>query len=180
MLFGIGQNKKGRKFILTEVFLILGICSVMALGSEPLFAFLQEEHQIEVIGIKWLPGPDQLKVEEGLFKLADKDLQELKSLGLTGRISFAGSSGLIGRGKPTRVIILLQHQIKEATEVYQPAEGTIIYLEDQNRLRKIPSDAQTLQRTIRLWPDDKDPARVTRYIVERPDGSQQGGTLFTW
>jgi hypothetical protein len=116
--------------------------------------------------------------------LSNEDVVNLKSLGLTGQVSYAGSSGVVGLGKQTseskRILIVMQSQLKEPVELKQPNGGNVIYIQNDDGWKMYPSDTPTLERTIRLWADEKDPAWATLYSIELANGTRQGGTLFTW
>jgi hypothetical protein len=187
LILGTAGYKSRKRSVLVE----LTIIAALTLGSmtvpKYLFDFLTENQRLEVVSISWQPDPAPLNVREGSerglpnnFKLADADLSKLKSLGLTGQVAFDGSSGFIGRGKHARTLIVMQRQLEETVELPQPDGVEVIYIQGKDGWKMYPSDAPTLQRTIRLWADKRNPNWATRYSVERVDGSRQGGTLLTW
>ncbi|HEY9404528.1 MAG TPA: hypothetical protein VIQ24_17860 [Pyrinomonadaceae bacterium] len=187
MILGIGGYKSMKQSMLVELVFITAICLSAVIAPKYLFDFLTENQRLEVVSISWQPDPEPLNVREGSerglpdnFKLADEDLSKLKSLGLTGQVAFDGSSGFIGQGKHARTLIVMQRQLKGTVELPQPDGVEVIYIQGEDGWKMYPSDAPTLQRTIRLWADERDPARATLYSIERADGSRQVGTLFTW
>jgi hypothetical protein len=152
-----------------------------------LFDSLSNNQKVEVVSVKWKPSLEPLTVQDSSslnvpnnFRLSNEDVANLKSLGLTGQIAYAGSSGFVGRGKPTRVLIVMQRQLKEPVELKQPNGVDIIYIQNEDGWKMYPSNAPTLERTIRLWADEQDPTWATLYSIERADTTRQDGTLFTW
>ena len=180
MIIGVGSYKGMRQSALIELAIIAAMCLGVVMGSKPLFVFLSGGQELEVIAIKWQPGPELLTNLEVLgINLSDRDLAQLKAIGLAGQVAYAGS-GTHGEGRHARALIVMQHQLTEPINLPQPDGVKVIYIQSEDGWKMYPSDAPTLQRSIRLWADERDPTRATRYSVEHADGSRQGGTLFTW
>lgn len=150
------------------------------ISDRPISRLLSDSRQIEVVAVKWKPGSDSLSNPPILgMKLSDADLERLKSIGLTGQVEFASSGGS-GEGKRGRAIIVMSQQLKQSASLPQPDGGEVVYLQTPEGWKIYPSNAATLGRNIQLWPDEREPERVTRYFVENADGTRQGGTLVTW
>ncbi len=175
MVAGIKKTTKPNKSItLIQATIISAIC-LSSLGIEPLLVAFSKGQSVEVIGLKWEPGPEPLSVQDGV---SDRDLSQLKSIGLSGRLREYGS-GTFGRGKPSRVLILMQHQLDKPVDLPEPDGVEVIYIQEEHSWKMYPADAPILSRVIRLWPDESNP-QATRYWVELADGARQGGTILTW
>lgn len=150
------------------------------LADRPIMRLLSGSRQIEVVAVKWKPGPDSLSNPPILgMKLSDADLERLKSIGLTGQVEFASSGGS-GEGKRGRAIIVMSHQLRQSASLPQPDDCEVVYLQTREGWKMYPLNAATLGRNIQLWPDEREPERVTRYLIENADGTRQAGTLATW
>lgn len=182
MVAGIGDYSGKKNFMIIEIAIIAIIYISIAIGANPLFKYLSGDQQLEVISFKWTLGLEPLDIQEVLAnRVSEDNLSQLKSLGFTGQLTYAGGSGVVGRGnKHARAIIIMQHQLKEPIDLHQPDGVEVIYIQTNDGWKMIPSDAPTLQRVIHLEADKRDPTWATLYSVERADGSRQGGTLFTW
>jgi hypothetical protein len=91
-----------------------------------------------------------------------------------------GGPGFFGEGKRGKVIIVISQPVKQPTMLPQPDGGEVIYLQTPEGWKIYPPTAATLGRNIRLWPDEREPESVTRFLVENANGSRQGGTLAIW
>jgi len=147
---------------------------------------LLEGQELKVVAFKWETGLELLDFRKNFnIELSEKDVAEIKSLGLTGELTFS-SSGTYGRAshvrivKHARVLVVMKHQLTEPVDLPQPDGVEVIYIQGDDKWHKYPSDAPTLKRVIHLEADKKAPQWATLYMVEHVDGSRQGGTLFTW
>ncbi len=170
-------------------FFCFALISILLFHSSCNDYLLSSNQKLEVVSVKWKFSLEPLTVQDSSnlpnnFGLTNEDAANLKSLGLTGQIAFAGSSGVVSldnsEGKPARVLIVMQHQLKESIKLKQPNGVDLIYVQNEDGWKMYPSNAPTLERTIHLWADEKNPTWATRYSIERPDNTLQGGTLFTW
>lgn len=186
MIAGIGGHNSSARSLITELIIVGALGLISMTVPKYLVDFLSSNQELEVVSLKWRPGAEPLAFEdtEGgpIFdkpRLTRDAMTILNSLALRGHLAFTGRA-IYGSGNPARVIIVMQRQVKEPVELLQPDGVTVIYVQDEDGWKMYPSDAPTLQRTIRVWPDENDPTWETRYLVENSDGSRQGGTLFTW
>jgi len=170
-------------------FFCFALISILLFQSSCNDYLLSSSQKVEIVAVKWKFSLEPLTVQDSSnlsnnFRLSNEDISSLKSLGLTGQIAYAGSSGVVGvdnsKDKPARVLIVMHHQLKESVELKQPDGVDVIYIQNENGWKMYPSNAPTLERTIHLSVDEKDPNWATRYSIEHPDKTLQGGTLFTW
>jgi hypothetical protein len=149
-------------------------------GDRTLVSRLTNSREIEIVTVKWTSGPQPLLNVAILGnQLSASDLDRLKSIGLSGQVEFA-SSGIFGEGKHGKAIIVMTEHLTHPVSLAQPDGSEVVYLQTPEGWKMYPANAATLKRNIQLWPDEREPARVTRYAVENADGSRQGGTLATW
>lgn len=187
MITGTVNDKSRRRSALVDLTLITALCLGSIVIPKYLVNSLSNNQRLEVVSVRWKPSTQPLTIQEASshdipddFKLSNQDLVKLKALGLTGQAAFDGSSGFVGRGKHARALIVMQRPLTEGIELPQPDGVEVIYIQGEDGWKIYPSNAPTLQRTIRLWPDERDQTWATLYSIERADGSRQGGTLFTW
>lgn len=187
LIIGTSSHKNEGRPAVIELLLVImiGLCSMTV--PKYLFDSSSNNQKIEVVSVKWKSSLDPLTVQDSSnlnvpdnSRLSNEDMTNLESLGLSGQIDYAGSSGFVGRGKPTRVLIVMQHQLKEPVELKQPNGVNVIYIQNEDGWKMYPSDAPTLERDIRLWADERNPTWATLYSIERADTTRQGSTLFTW
>lgn len=180
MLVNLSPDNNSRRALLFELPAIMLIAlSVLTLG-QPLSSLIGKNRSLEVISLRWLPGPQPLIVRGRDAEQLFRDSRLLRDIGLSGELTFSGSSRHGGGGKTARAVIIMYQQLNEPVDLPQPDASEIIYVQKEGGWSRYPADAPVLDRTIRLWVDSGDPNRVTRYSVELFDGSRQGGTLFTW
>lgn len=163
----------------------LGNCFFFALVPFAMFAALgwvRSEQKISVTFLQWERGP-QLLAADTSYPIPDSDLDFLRSLGITGTVRNV-DSGTYGRGsRKARVVLVAYKPVDEPIELRQPDGLEIFYIQGENGWTMYPADASTLDRKIRLWPDDdhpNNPVPGTRFSIENSDGSRQGGTAFSW
>lgn len=179
-IFACQRVTKGQ--IAIEAVFIAAICLLAVVGTKPFFIWLSHDQRLYVLNLKLTPSPtSELVMDEFTrenYDLTADDINQLKSLGLRGHIE-GYSGGYYGEGKPSRAIIVMQHQLKSSVELPQPDGVNVIYVQDGDEWRMYPANAPTLKRTIRLEiPDDnKD---VTHYWVEHASGARSGGQAFSW
>ncbi|MGI8493842.1 MAG: hypothetical protein ACR2L1_00835 [Pyrinomonadaceae bacterium] len=187
MNFFVGETTPYRNAIQMKFFCLLIIICILVFHTSCDHCLLLDNQKLEVVSVKWKPGLESLAVQDSsnlnisnTFRLSKEDVANLKSTGITGQIDYAGSSGFVGRGKPVKVLIVMQYQLKEPVELRQPKGVNVIYIQNNDGWKMYPPNAPTSERTIRLFADEKDPTWATRYSIERVDKTLQGGTLFTW
>lgn len=138
------------------------------------------EQQLELLVIKWQPGPKPLTSMEVLgVGISKTDLERLQAIGLTGEVMYAGSSKH-GQGRVARAIIVTQGPLSEPVDLPQPDGSELIYVQGERGWRRYPPDARTSQKQIRLWTDFRGSSQNTLFSIERADGSRQTGTAATW
>jgi hypothetical protein len=186
LIIGAGEYKNSRRLIVVEVFIVALIGLISTIGPKYLFDALSSNQKLEVVTVEWTPSSEPLtdsnvpKLDlSNDSELSNEDVALLKSLGLTGRLDYRGSMAIGSRGKPARVLIVIQHQVKEPVKLKQPNGVDIIYVQSEDGWKMYPPAAPTLERYIRIWADERDP-RATQYSVERADSTRAGGTLVTW
>jgi hypothetical protein len=175
-----------RRLKVADLILVGSICFLAIVGMDPIFVWLSNDQQLEVTFIKWTPKPETLSMQDiddppDYYGSVSKEFDQLKEVGLTGKLAVF-SGGRYGAGnKHSRVIIVMQRQLeKRSKDLPQPDGVNVIYIQDENNNWRIyPSGAPTLQRTIRLEiPENKE--NITDYWVELASGARQGGQAFFW
>lgn len=180
MLINLSPHNTVRQFRFLELTCIAILSlSILALGK-PLSTFMTGDQSVEVVSLKWLPGPQPLTLRDSDVERLGGRPGLLQDTGISGALTFSASSGEVGRGKPARAVIIMYRQLNEPVSLPQPDGTEIIYVQREDGWSKYPADAPVSDRKINLWADPGDSNRTTRYSVERADGSHQGGTLFIW
>ena len=130
------------------------------------------KEKMEQIFVRWIPGAKDLSVKKFLdLNLKDEEIALLKEAGITGGLEIRGSSGWGRECKASRAVFIMKKLIESPIELQLPNETTIIYVQGDDGLKKIPGDAPTLDRTIRFRPDPDNP----RYILHGSEGESRGG-----
>jgi hypothetical protein len=173
------HQRTGRSLPISLAIVVV-ILLVGLVADRPLFRLQSNGQRLELVVVKWTPGSQALSNPPVLGgKLTDAELEQLKSIGLTGQVE-SGGPGFFGEGKRGKAMIVISQQLKQPTTLPQPDGSELIYLQTPEGWKMYPTNAATLSRIIELWPDEREPERVTRYAVQNADGSRQGGTLATW
>src|SRR5581483_79659 len=151
-------------------------------------AHLAGSQGVVVIFAKWIPGPEplsadqfglpQVDVEMDKRGLTESELRQLKDMGLTGRIRI-GRWQVEGVEKRSRVLIVLQHQLKSSVVLWQPKETDVIYFQDKQEWKLLPPKTPLSGRFITLAPDKTD-SSVTMCWVEDFEGGRSGGQAVRW
>lgn len=176
MLYHEGTRRAA--LIAVPVILVLSL-SAWTL-SKSLGGLLSGEQQLELLVIKWHPGPKPLTSTEvqGLA-ISKNDLERLKTIGLTGEVMYSGSAKY-GEGQSARAIIVTQAPLSEPVNLPQPAGSQVIYVQTESGWNRYPPEARTSQKQMRLWTDLRGSSQNTLFSFERADGSRQSGTAATW
>ena len=130
------------------------------------------DQRLEIIFARWVPGSEALSVEttEG-SKLTEEESNTLHQLGLQGRLVLEGRN-LFGSGKPSRMLVVLQHPVDAPVELRQPDGGQVLYVQRDKGWEMYPPNAATFPRTVRLEAYNND-----LFMVQGPDCSGVGGNL---
>jgi len=131
------------------------------------------DQSLEVMFVQWRPGSDSLSViKKGL---TSEDLAHLKASGITtGELIVNSTFRYLGPDQRARSVIVMQRRIDSPVELPQPNGTNVIYLQEADGWMKIPSDAPTLRKTIRLTPGKHNP-RVLQFEAEQECGGPTGG-----
>jgi hypothetical protein len=169
------ETKRG----LSEVNTLI-VCTFIAiiLGIAPFSKWFNRPESVTVVTIKWERGSRTRETTGS--SLDHKDLEFLKSAGVTGHVQRI-TSGKYGNGLPNgRVVLVAYKQIERPIQLALPDAMEIYYIQSEDGWLRYPSDARVLERRIRLVQDESQPARATLFQIENADGSHQGGTAFIW
>jgi hypothetical protein len=135
--------------------------------------------------LRWLPGSQSLSLAPqppgSLFtnEPTAEEMRLLRDAGLTGRLELqGGQSGQFGL--PARVLLVLQRQVDEEVALEAPEEGTVIYLQRDERWEKLPPEAKTVNRKLRVGPQLPERPDITLVSEEREGGGVLGGSAFGW
>jgi hypothetical protein len=174
------HESRGRTAMIAIPVILVSTLSALTL-SKSLGVLPAGKPQVELLVIKWDPGPEPLTSTEVLgLTISKSDLEHLKAIGLTGEVMYSGSANY-KEGQPGRVIIVTQAPLSEPVNLPQPdGSDVIIYVQGESGWNRFPREAATSQRQIRLRNDRRGSSRSTLFSVERPDGSREGGTAATW
>lgn len=171
-----------KRQITIESVLIVAICLLAVVGTKPFFIWLSHDQRLYVLNLKLTPVlASELVIEKSTrenYDLTANDINQLESLGLRGYLE-GYSGGYYGEGKPSRAIIVMQHQLNSPVELPQPDGVNVIYIQEGDEWRMYPANAPTLKRKIRLEIPDNNKG-VTHYWVEHPNGARSGGQAFSW
>lgn len=156
------------------------VCLTALLLSKPMSVSLRRGQEFEILSVKWQPSSDALSNPEVMGRvLSTEELTRLKHAGLQGEVTYAGLN-IFGKGRQTQVIVVMKRPVTEPIHLRLPDAVDVVYVQNEHDWQMYPAEAPTLERSIQISPDPKDPTRVTRYLLERSDGTRQSGTLCTW
>ncbi len=174
---GVGSRAQKGNLLLESVLAGL-VCFGLAFNSDAFIVRLFDERQIDIVWVKWKPGPEQLVLDKRLMDyLTDEEQTHLLTMNLGGHLIWKGTGGEGQRGPKSRMVIVMQQQLKEPIKLLLP-ERWVIYVQEQNGWRKEPPGAPTVRKTLGLEIDTNSP-QVTRFVWEYPGGiSHFGG--FDW
>lgn len=134
--------------------------------------------------VRWYPAPGPLVQTApppmfAKFQLTSDDLSLLKKANLTGRLEMQGG-GRDGCGISTRIIVIAQTEIHDEVVLAIPTSGTVIYAQHGSQWTKLPEDAQTGEKKVRLAPQDPQHLYYTVEMIELEEGGEVGGSAFVW
>jgi hypothetical protein len=105
--------------------------------------------------------------------LSPADIQQIKDTGISGTVSVYAANGSYGRGKESRVILIMQGPVHGPAELREPDATSIVYLQEGPKWKMFPPNGHTLKRTIRIEPQWDDPNQSS-VMVELSTGSARG------
>ena len=160
--------------------LVLGLAGIAFASAGGAFAFqpalslaLGNQH-LAVYFYRHIPGNNELDLSEVVGDLEPVDIQLLRQTGLRGRLEnrgyFASNSTEWPRAKA--LLVFTAATVSNAT-LPQPKRCTIAYVQDGSGFRRVPQDAATLERSMRIESGSTGP----QLSVEDASGSRSGGSI---
>jgi hypothetical protein len=128
--------------------------------------------------VRWRQDSGELTGPSGFLSdsLLPSDIQVLRDLPLTGKLSVVQSGSDGSAGKRVRVIIVMQHQIDAPFKFAVPTSGTVVCVQLDSGWRLIPADYPKSKKTLELVrSDDK-----TTSLVKDDAGGVSTSTGFRW
>jgi len=154
---------------------------IVGLGAGMSYVRSLSDQRLQVVFVKW----DDLPQEGGIVAktgagppLATEELDQLRSAGLRGTLTVVGSFTQ-GSGPDARMVVVMKTQPLSPVTLYQPDQGKMVYVQDQENWARYPSDAPVLDRLVELYTPAESPSH-TRFWVQLASGAQSGGTATTW
>ncbi len=173
-----GIRSHTRKDNLLFELVLVGVVSLsLAFGGDAVVIALTGDRDLKIVWVKWKPGTEPAVLEKRLTDyLTEEEISRLRSMGLSGRLIWQGTSGR-GRGPSSRIVLIMQNQLESPIELPLP-ERWVIYVQEQNGWRKEPPDAFTVSKTLGLEVD-ADAPQLTRFVWKEPVGTSIFGG-FDW
>jgi hypothetical protein len=136
--------------------------------------------ELSLTVLLWTPSASPLVIEQWKqipgapdTSLSPADISQIESTGISGTVSVYTANGKYGKGKQSRVILIMQAPVSGPVELKEPDATSIVYLQEDSRWSQFPPNAPTLSRRIRIAPQWDDP-RQSSVMVELSTGSAQG------
>lgn len=133
----------------------------------------QSEQSLEVLFAQVVPGPQDLAATEKTGGLTAEELNQLKSLGLTGTFRFGIS---VYRGytpSQARAVIVCTAELRSPVELREPRATHVMYVQHGDTWNRYPQGAPMLRSQIKFWPSATDPR-----MIEVQSGSSH--STFSW
>ena len=133
----------------------------------------QPEQSLEVIFVRVIPGPQDLTITEKTGGLTPDELDQLKSLGLSGTFHFGMSQYRGYTPTQARTVIVCTGDLRSPVELREPRGTHVMYVQNGDMWNMYPPGAPMLRSKIKFWPS----ATKSR-MIEVQSGSSRG--TFSW
>ena len=180
VVLGIAGPSRRRVEGVVALLSTVGIWSFYLPGIVGVVRSTVTNQELSLAVLLWTPTASPLVIEQlqqtpgapGVT-LSAADIQQIKSTGISGRVSVYAANGKYGKGKHSRAILIMREPVREAVQLKEPNATSVVYIQDGAGWRQIPPNAPTLSRTIRIAPQWDDPQQ-TSVMVELSTGAAQG------
>ena len=174
LVSGLTRRPAGGK--VAETILLCGFAVALVAASEPVRQALSGDQELHVVFVRW--WPDQ---EEALVGAARPDStlrRRLGAAGIVGRSEISGRA-VHGHGRRALAVVVFTGPLAGRSTIPLPDADTIVYVQKAAAFQMVPENSPTLERTLDLYPNRRDPLR-TQYQVRLADGAQEAGVAASW
>jgi hypothetical protein len=170
------RSRAGKGNLILEVLLAVLLTMLIGLGSKSLVGEIYQARHVNIVWIKWEPGPGELvlgrRVDE---QLTSGELESIRAEGLGGHLEWKVTANQ-GDGLVSRMVIILQQPVLNPVELMVPEEQAVIYIQQSDGSFVMrPSDAPLLSRSLRLAPNSVMPEVTTGYLTIPQGTTTMGG-----
>lgn len=132
-------------------------------------------HDVTMLSAVWEPSDGSLDVIDSLELLTDEEKTLFKDVkGLGGEIDIFQYRST-GRGAGSRIILVLQKPVDEPVRLPIPKDSSVIYIQEEQGWRSIPSSVSTLDDIHLLIETVNEGGLTTEAVIVLPRG---GTTLI--
>jgi hypothetical protein len=125
------------------------------------------------------PSPNHAFLNRPVPELTSAELDSLRGAGYGGVLTWQGSEpGFFGR--PARLILIAQRQVKTEVSLPVPSEGTVIYVQNRDGGWDRLGDGKVGDRMVRIHPQSPETPWYTNVTLELEDGGTQGTSAWNW
>lgn len=160
--------------------LVLGLAGIAfasvggALAFQPAISLASGNQHLSVYFYRHIPGDTELDLSSVGEDLNATDIEILRQTGLRGKLEergyFASNSTEWPRAK---ALVVFTASSPRNAILPQPRGCTIAYVQDGVSFRRVPENASTLERAMRIDSGQ----RGSEFVVEDADGGQSGGRI---
>lgn len=144
------------------------------LSFKPAVSLVSGNQHLTVFFYRHIPGDTELDVSEAIQDLDATDIDILRETGLRGKLEsrghFASNSTAWPRAKA--LLVFTAHSADKSM-LPQPKHCTIAYVQDRGGFRRVPQDAPTFERSMRIEPGPSG----SHFVVEQASGARSGGHI---
>ena len=149
------------------------LATIVAFGAVVVYPLMpmQPEQTLDVRLVRVVPGPQTLGADGKTGSLTVEELNQLKSLGITGSFqprSF-GMSESHGSSVRASTVIVCTGDLHSPVELREPQATHVMYVQQGDTWKMYPPSAPTLKSKIKLWPSARNPG-----MIEVQSGSSHG------
>lgn len=156
---------------------LVGLASVSifaAIGFRPTLSLATGNQHLTVYFFRYHPGDTELDVSDATVALNTADINILRRTGLRGKLESRGSFSSNSTNWPrAKALLIFTSPIAEDSSLPQPKHCTIAYVQDKGGFRRVPTDAPTFARQMRI----EHGLNGSQFVVEHSSGAQSGGHI---
>ncbi|MGA8367440.1 MAG: hypothetical protein ACLQMT_07230 [Candidatus Acidiferrales bacterium] len=135
----------------------------------------QPKQSLQVRLVRVVSGSQDVGADGKTGGLTEDEVNELKSLGVTGTLRASSGTSVSHRPFTPRasVIVVFTGDLRSPMELREPQATHVMYVQQGDAWKMYPADAPTVRYEIKFWPSETDPR-----IIEVQSGSFRGS--FSW
>lgn len=141
---------------------------------KPAVSLASGYQHLAVYFYRHIPGDTELDLSEAIQDLDATDIEILRQTGLRGKLESCGHFASNSTEWPrAKALLVFTAASASKSMLPQPKRCTIAYVQDGVGFRRVPQDASTLERSMRIEPGPSG----SHFVLEHASGAQSGGHI---